>query len=285
MSYWFSFKEGLKGFRRARLATTITITSIAFALLLVGVFLTFSINVQAWIGDVRSKIELEVFLEPLIDNASGQQIREKISGIDGVGSVEFVSKEKAAERFHKEFGRNIYEALESNPLPASCVVKMKPGSQSSLVISKIIARINELDGVTDVVYQKEALALIDHYLQMVYLIVGGVGFILILIAVILLNNTIRLTILARKDIIHIMQLVGAKESFIRRPFVIEGFIQGLLGALLANIMIIGVERLIKAWFYARLLQRSEIYGFVLLTGLIIGIFSSRISVSKYLKRV
>jgi len=285
MSYWFSIKEGLKGFRRARLAATITITSIAFALLLVGIFLSFSVNMEAWIGDFRSQIELEVFLEPLIDDASGIRIQNEIESFQGVMSVKYVSKEAAAERFQKEFGRNIYDVQDTNPLPASCLVKMKPGFQSSVAVSKIIAQINNLKGVTDVVYQKELLDLIDHYLEMIYLVVAGAGFVLILIAIILLNNTIRLTILARKDIIQIMQLVGAKESFIRRPFVVEGFIQGLTGAVLADLMIMGTEKLVRDFLYPDLVQRAEIYGFVILTGLIIGVISSRISVSKYLKRI
>lgn len=285
MSFWFTFKEGLKGFKRARLATTITITSIAFALMLVGLFLIFSINVDSWIGDIRSKIELEVFLEPLTDNTEGAKIQGQIAGLNGVESVIFISKDMAAQRFRKEFGRDIYDVLDSNPLPASCVVKIKKGYQTALMIDRITAQITNFSGVTEIVYQKDLLMLIDHYLHLVYLVAGSVGIILLLIAVILLNNTIRLTILARKDTIKIMELVGATKAFIRRPFVIEGFIQGLIGSLAAIILIILAEKAIKLFLYPYLIQQQEIYGLVLLAGILIGVFSSRISVSKYLRKI
>ena len=108
MNFWFTIREGFKGFRRARLATSITITSVAFSHLLIGIFLTFILNVDYLINDVRSKVELEVFLDPTIGEKAGREIQAKITKIKGTAEVNYLSKAQAAEKFKKEFGSMIY---------------------------------------------------------------------------------------------------------------------------------------------------------------------------------
>lgn len=282
MTIWFTIKEGLKGFKRARLATTITISSIAFALLLIGYFLVFSVNVNSLIGEVRSKIELEVFLEPELDESMGFKIKEKINSIAGVKSVEYISKAEAAFRFEREFGRNIFDILDSNPLPATCVVKLEEGFRSAIAVRRLSIQIEQLQGVDEVIYQSDFLAVIDRYIDLIYILAGGIGSLLAVIAVVLLYNTIRLTISARRDIIEIMQLVGATSAFIRRPFVVEGFVQGLIGALLANGLIFLSLQIVSRWIYPFVVSNPFIYLFIIIFGALIGFFSSRLSVSKYL---
>lgn len=285
MSFWFTIREGFKGFKRARLATTITITSLAFALLLIGLFILFTLNINQWIGDFRAQIELEVFLEAHLDEEQSNAIKEKISGIEGINSVNLITKQEAAERFQKEFGRSIYDVLESNPLPPSCTIRLQAGYQTASAANKISLKIAAIAGVDEVVYKRDLLNIIDYYIELVYLVIGAIGLILIIIAVILLNNTIRLTILARKDIIDIMKLVGATEAFIRRPFFVEGFIQGLLGGVAASLLLYLSVSLIKEIVYEGIVSRPEIYGIIIITGVLIGIISSTLSVSKYLQRL
>ncbi len=285
MSFWFTIREGFKGFKRARLATTITITSLAFALLLIGLFILFTLNINQWIGDFRAQIELEVFLEAHLDQEQSIAIKEKIAGLEGINSVNLITKEKAAERFQKEFGRSIYDVLEGNPLPPSCTISLQPGYQTASEANKISLKIAAIAGVDEVVYKRDLLNIIDYYIELVYLVIGAIGLILIIIAVILLNNTIRLTILARKDIIDIMKLVGATEAFIRRPFFVEGFIQGLLGGIAASILLYLSVSLIKEVVYGGIVSSTGVYGVIILTGILIGMISSTLSVSRYLQRL
>lgn len=285
MSVWFSLKEGLSGFKRARLASFITISSVALALFLVGVFILFSTNINHWIDQKRAKMELEVFFENGLKNTKAKTLSTKVKKIKGVSNVKFISKEDAAKRFEKEFGRNIYEVLDSNPLPSSCIVNMKPNYQTSIAIRKVVQDINKLDGVAEVVYARELIALIDHYISWIFFILGLFGLILLLIAVILLYNTIRLTILARRDIIDIMSLVGATAGFIKRPFIIEGFLQGLIGALLASGLLYVSMYIIKRFLFSTLTIQPELYLILLLAGIVIGMLSSRLSLSRYLDRV
>jgi cell division transport system permease protein len=282
MNFWFTIKEGLKGFARARVATTITITSIAFALLLIGYFIVFALNIDSMIGDVRSQIELEVFLEPALSKERSIKIKDTIAKVEGIQTVEYISKEQAAKRFEKEFGRSVFDVLETNPLPATCTVRMKEGFQTSEAISKIISAVNEIKGVDEVVYQKDLLAVIDRYINYIYLIAGSIGVLLAVIAVILLYNTIRLTIFARSDIIEIMKLVGATSKFIRRPFIVEGFMQGLIGSIVAGILLFLSFKVFVKFIYPYAVFDGEIYLFLIFAGVLIGLLSSRLSVSKYL---
>jgi len=285
VNFWFTITEGLKGFKRARMATGITMVSIALALFLVGLFILSSVNINKWIGNKRAKIELEVYLEPDLKKMQGKAISRRIAQMEGVAAVYYVSKNQAAERFKKEFGQDIYDVLDSNPLPPSCTVRLKKEYSGQMALANMISRIKAVDGVNDVVYEKEVIALINHYVQLFYIIIGGMGFFLILISVVLLYNTIRLTVLARKDIIEILKLVGATPSFIRRPFLIEGFLQGLLGAVLASGLLYIMAWAVKRFFYGPLLVEKALYPLILFLGAFIGYISSKISLAKYLKRV
>ncbi|MGD9898814.1 MAG: cell division protein FtsX [Calditrichaceae bacterium] len=285
MNFWFTIKEGLKGFKRARLSSTITITSIAFSHVLIGVFIILSLNLDQWISEFRSKMELEVFIESGMSEKSGLLIKDAIAGIEGVAMVSYISKDQAAQRFKKEFGRDIFDVLDTNPLPASCTVTVTDGYRTARSIRSISDKIEQIDGVDEVIYQKELLALIDHYLKIIYLGGGIIGLFLVVIAIILLYNTVRLTIYARRDIIEIMNLVGATDAFIRRPFLVEGFIQGLLGALLANVFIYLITITIKSFIYPYVVFKPEIYVMLVVFGIMIGLFSSRMSISKHLKYI
>lgn len=285
MNIWFLLKEGLSGFKRARLANFITITSVGLALLLVGYFILFSTNMNRWIGAKRSQMELEVFLENTLRDAEGQNIAAHIQALEGVARVHFISKEEAARRFQREFGRNIYDILETNPLPPSCTLQLKPGYQTAGSVTQIEQKIRAIKGVNDVVYARELLYLIDRYVTWIYLVLGGFGLVLLIIAVILLFNTIRLTIFARRDIIEIMTLVGATKGFIKAPFIIEGFFQGLVGAGLAAGMLHGSSAIIRRFLYGGLSTPDWVYLAMGLAGVLIGTIASRFSLSRYLDQV
>lgn len=285
MNFWFTVQEGLKGFSRARLSTFITITSIVFSLFLIAIFLILSINVDSWIGQIRSKLELEVYIERTLTNEEAKQVEHKISRISGVERSVYISKADAAIRFEKEFGKNIYEILQSNPLPASIVITLKPEFRNAAKAAVVSKEMDQINGVEEVVYHKELISIIDEYMDIVYLTGTVIIVLLITITIILLYNTIRLTIYARRDIIEIMKLVGAKKSLIKRPFVIEGLLQGALGAAIASGAIYLTVKLIVKFFYPFLLIKIDVYVIIMTLGLLIGYFSSRISVQKHLSNV
>jgi len=285
MNFWFTIREGFKGFSRAKLATILTITSIAFSHLLIGIFIVFSINVDFLISDLRAQIEFEVFLEPELSNTHSKLIEKNIGQMDGVDTVTYISKEQAALRFEKEFGKKVEDILTINPLPSSCIVYMKEQFRNLKAIESISEKVKQIDGVDEVVYQKRILSLIDRYVYLIYVIGGGIGIILILISAILLHNTIRLTIYARRDIIEIMNLVGATVNFIKRPFLVEGFLQGFIGSMFAGGLLYLVIYTTRNFIYSYLRFNYEIYGVLILLGILIGLISSRMSVTKHLSKM
>ena len=285
MSFSFAIKEGLSGFKRARLASFITITSIGLALLLIGYFLLFSTNIKSWVTRQQARMEMEIFLENTLSAEKGQAIAKQIKTLSGVKRVLFISKEQAAKRFEKEFGRNVFDVLDSNPLPPSVTVRLEPEYQTSSALRKLEQQISKIDGVDEIVYQRDLLLLMEKYVDWIYIILGGFGLVLLIIAVILLHNTIRLTIFARREIIEIMNLVGATSAFIKRPFLVEGFVQGLIGALIADALLYGSVRLVRSFLFSGLTIRSEEYLILVAAGILIGLFSSKLSVSKYLSRI
>ncbi len=285
MSLGFSIQEGLKGFGRARMATFITITSVVLALIMVGLFILLAINIDHWVEQKRQHLEVEVFLEPLLGPKETANIVNKLKKLPAVQSVRYISQQQAAERFKKEFGRDVRQVLGTNPLPPSCIVRLKPAYQNARAITGLSQIVQTWDGVSDVVYGQSLLKAIDRYVTLIYLIIGGVGLLLLLVATVLIHNSIRLIIYARHEIIEIMKLVGATRAFIRRPFLVEGLLYGLIGGALADGAVWLLVRGFRKWVYAGIIENWQVYALVLGLGILIGFISSEMSVNKHLHRL
>ncbi len=283
MNFWFTIKEGLKGFRRARLATFLTISSITFSHFLIGTAVLVALNVDNWISTIRSRLEVEIFLENVVSQEDIDFVRSELQKRDDVESLRFVSKEDAARRFEQEFGKSVYEVLQVNPLPPSFIITPKAEARNAAAVNAMAGELAAIDAVDEVIYQKELIALIDRYLTIAYL-AGALGIALIsAVTIVLLYNTVRLTIFARRDIIEIMKLVGAKRSFIKRPFVVEGILQGLIGAGLACLLLAALNYGLSRTVFSSIVFREEIYAALTFLGVAIGFISSRLSVAKYLE--
>jgi cell division transport system permease protein len=283
MSIRFSIIEGFKGVFKARLATTLSITSITLTLLLTGLFVIFAINLQNWIGFLREKIEIELFIDPGSTEKEIINLTNKIKNTPGIKDVESISKEQAAERFKKEFGEDVFDILEYNPFPPSIVIHLEEGFREPESVSKLKSRLELISNVDEVFYKKPLLEKIDYYINITYILSGVLGLIVIIIAVALIFNTIRLTIYARKDMIHIMRLVGATEAFIRKPFLVEGIIQGFIGALLSSGLIYYGMKLVQSYIYPYLSYHPLVFAGLILFGMSIGLFSAYLSVGKYIR--
>ncbi|RLD15815.1 hypothetical protein DRI50_03390 [candidate division KSB1 bacterium] len=285
MSLGFSIKEGIKGFGRARMATFVTITSVVLALIMIGLFILLAINIDRWVGEKRKHLEVEVFLEPGFTEAQAQKIVQKLKELPGVRTVRYISQEEAARRFKKEFGRDVQEVLGTNPLPPSCILRLQPAYQNAESIKRLSRIVRTWDGVSDVVYGQELLKVIDRYVTLIYLIIGGLGLVLLIVATVLVHNAIRLIIYARHETIEIMKLVGATRAFIRRPFLVEGILYGAIGGAIADVVIWILMGVMKNWVYADIIQNWQTYAIVLALGILIGFISSELSVNKYLNKL
>lgn len=231
MSLGYVLKEGVAGFQRARLASFTSIFSLFIAVLLLGVLARVSYNGYEVAQSLKKSIDIEVFLVDL-DERTTDELEDKLKANKLVQEISYISKDSAAVIFKEEFGSGGGSLAELEFLPASFRLKIDPDAEISRVDS-LVQEIKNYRGVDEVQFNQQLLELMESRFRTVAAVGGGLGILILLASLILVFNTIRLTIYAKRDLIRAMKLVGATNGFIRRPFVIEGVIQGLIAGLLS----------------------------------------------------
>ncbi|RNC79582.1 MAG: ABC transporter permease [Balneola sp.] len=231
MNIKYIIKEGFAGFRRAKLAATTSIFSLFVAILLLGILSRVAYNIYVQAMSVKDLIEVEVFLFD-IDESTTAQIQQSLENREVVLSVSYISKDSASTIMKQEFGPGAEELVELNFLPASFRIKVDTEAGTAQIES-LVSSIQNLRGVDEVKYNASLLRIMESNLNTFTLVGGGIGFLILLASVILVYNTIRLTIYAKRELIRAMKLVGATNGFIRSPFIIEGVLQGVLSGLMA----------------------------------------------------
>ncbi len=287
MSARYIIEESLAGFRRNRMSMSITIFTVGIALLLLGVFALITQNFSQLVDSIKDRVELEVFLKDSDQGTAHSRIGAQIRKIQGVAEVSYISKEQAVSIFEKEIGEQFWDILDYNPLPASYRVKVMPNSHTPEIISALAGTIRAIPGVESVVYRKQFLTLIDRRARVFQTATLFIGLVLGLSAMILVANTIRLTIYAKRDMITTMKLVGATPMFIRLPFLLEGGLQGMIGGVLASLLIGTLFSFFLQPISEDLLIHIEVtplfYGALVLTGLFLGFIGSALSIGRFLR--
>jgi len=231
MSLGYVVKEGFAGFKRARLASFTAIFSLFIAVLLLGILARASYNVYEVAQSLKKSIDVEVFLVDL-DQRTTDQLEAKLKKNEIVQQVNYISKDSAAAIFKKEFGSGGGSLAKLDFLPASFRLKIDPATGLKRVDS-LVSKIKSYRGVDEVKFNQSLLQMIENRFKTVATVGGGIGILILLAAMVLVFNTIRLTIYAKRKLIKAMKLVGATNGFIRRPFVVEGVIQGVIAGVFA----------------------------------------------------
>ena len=288
MSVGYLIKEGLAGLSRARLAAFTSIFSLFLAVLLIGVLARIGFNAFEVSQMLREQVEVEIFLEDL-DSQSTNELRQRIASAAFVEDLNYISQDSASQVFRQEFGMGSEAIADLNFLPASFRLKMSDEASVSQVDS-VAQSFSGLNGVEDVRFNLALLQLLERRTDQ--LAMGGavLGIFILFIAMILVFNTIRLTIYAKRDLIRAMKLVGATNGFIRRPFLVEGIVQGLIAGSAAaaiiyflfdwviprNISQIGVLSWpLGRWYF--------LIGGVILLAVVMGWIGSRWAARKFIK--
>lgn len=279
----YSCGEGVKGLKRARFATSLTISTMGISMTLLGIFVLFTLNIQSLVSHVRDKVSIEVFIENGIAQDSLTVLQQAIQSIKGVSSTRFISPDKALERFKTEFGSDPLEILGENPLPASFQVQIRSEYRTSRDIEKIAQGIQALAHVDDVVYHGTLIQTIDRYSRIVWIVDIVLVIIVFFASILLVSNTLRLILLAQKENIEIMCLIGATRHFIRRPYLIQGILQGFMGGVIAALLIWMTVKLLSA-FFPHILSFPS-YSFLVLIGVatLLGFFGSWLGLQRFLK--
>lgn len=231
MSLGYIIKEGVAGFKRARLASFTSIFSLFIAVLLLGVLARVSYNAYEVAQALKKSIDVEVFLLDL-DDRSTNDLRQKLEEKELIQEITFISKDSAAAVFKEEFGSGGGSLAELNFLPASFRLVINPEAEVEQV-GALVEEVQGYRGVDEVQFNRQLLEMLQGRFKTVATAGGGIVLLVLLAALILVFNTIRLTIYAKRNLIKAMKLVGATNSFIRRPFVVEGLIQGVIAGVLS----------------------------------------------------
>lgn len=283
----YSLREALAAFRRTPLLLVLSVIAIGFSLFVIGLFGLTTFNIRRAIEQVEEKVEIVAYLREETTDAQRELALADLRARPEVLQVRAVSKTEAlatAMQEMEEF-REVFTDLEANPLPESLELRLRPGNRTPEAVERIAKRLQAYPFVEDVRYGRE-------WLDKIYLmrqILGGVATIIggafALVAAIVIATAVRIAVFSRREEISIMRLVGATDAFVRRPFLLEGFVTGLLGSTLAVGLTFAAFRLMdgKLWRMAWLPSEWVVAGMIV--GTLFGLLSSAVAVRRHLRSV
>ena len=234
----YLISEGFKNVWRHKMTTFTAVFSLFLALYFVGLLAIAGENTKSILQYLRSKYKIEVFFKQDIEYQSAKSISASILKIKGVRSSTVINKDDAVRIFKDQFGEDILAILGYNPLPISAVVNLKRKSDQLLDASPIVNEIKILDGVEQVRYQGHLIKKIERTYAKIMKYFPFMAMVFILVAVLVIYNTVKLSIFARKELINSLKLIGATKLFIQMPFIFEGLIDGFLASLIASPLIL-----------------------------------------------
>jgi cell division transport system permease protein len=274
--------------RRLRSSAATTVVSISLVLFMLGLLGLLILNARKVSTHVKESIGFQIILK---DNIS----EEDVTSLDGemktapyIKSLEFISKEDAAKKLTEDLGEDFISFLGFNPLLPSYNIHLKADYANTDSIANIEQQLMKKKQIREVVYQKSLVNMVNENIRRISLVILAISALLMLIALALINNTISLTIYSKRFLIKTMQLVGATQFFIRKPFILKGIKHGIYGAVMAILMLLTVLYFtIREYPDLQELQSIEtlliLFGIVLLLGIMIGWISTSLAVRKYLR--
>ena len=277
-------REALIAFRRAPLLSVLGITTIAFSLFAFGLFGLVALNLRDALQKVEERVEIRAFVTDGTPVEAVAAATGDIAAFPEVAKVDIVSKEDALERARAELGE-FSDVFESGFLPASMEVRLKPGFRDPRTVQRVADRIASYPFVDDVRYGEEWVAKLYRIRNLATIAGISLGLAFAAVAVIIIGATIRMAVLARAREISIMRLVGATDGFIRRPFLIEGFVKGLLGGALALLFTWLAHEFIDRYLVQTAFFDARFVVLGLLAGALIGLAGSAFSVGRHLRAV
>ena len=274
--------------RRLTASYFTSIVSITLVLCLLGIGGILILNTQKLSNYVRENIGISVYLTDDAREVDIFSLQKTLDAKNYVRETRYITREKAAEDFQNELGEDFVDFLGYNPLPSSIDVKLHAGFANPDSFAVIEKEFRAYPQVADVTYQKDLIYAINENIKRISMAILVISLLLVVIAITLINNTIRLTVYSKRFIIRTMQLVGAYHFLIRRPFVIKGITQGFIAALFAILILLAAlyiaeNQLGDLFSFQDLKILGIVFGSLLLTGIFIAWISTLLSVNKYLK--
>jgi cell division transport system permease protein len=285
------FREALLSFRRAPLLSGLSVTTIAFSLFTVGLFLLVALNLRQALKGLEERVEIVAFVLRGTPPETITLASQDIAAFPEVQDVEFVSEEQALARARRELVefRDAYHDLQVNPLPASLEIRLKDGFRNASSVQSVAERVKGFSFVEDVRYGRDWIERLDRLRNVTGIVGLAIGAAFAAVAIVIIGVTIRLTILQRAREISIMRLVGATNGFVRGPFLLEGSLKGLFGGLLSLVFCYAGFRLFRDSNIGSLTGLvffgPQHMGLLVLFGVALGLGGSLVSVGRHLRNV
>ena len=240
--FLYLLTEGVKNTWCHKMTTFTAIFSLFIALYIVGILATAGNNTYKVLHYLRSKYKIEVFFKQDVSNEEAVELIHRIKKIKGVRTATIIEKEDAMRIFKDQFGENITDILGYNPLPVSAVVNVDRTRKDPLRVEPIIKEIRTMDRVEEIRYQGNLINKIERNYKRISDQFPYFSGIIIFISVLIIYNTIKLSVYSRRDLIQSLQLIGATRLFVKLPFIIEGFFIGLISVVLVFPALIGTVK-------------------------------------------
>ncbi|QXV66523.1 FtsX-like permease family protein [Mucilaginibacter achroorhodeus] len=265
-----------------------TVFGIAMVLLMVGLLGLILVHANNLSRYVKENIVLNIFMDDSAHETDVLQLQKQLDANPMVKQTQYVSKELAARNLQKDLGEDFVKFLGYNPLSQSLDVYLKADYANNAGIDKFKAELLKNKLVKEVKYQQSLVDQMNANITSISLIIVVFAGIFVILSVALINNTIRLAIYSQRFLIKSMQLVGATKGFIRKPFLLYGLWHGLLGALIAIVILVGTLYFANQQIPDLVILQSPVeFGFVFLGVIAIGIFisgfSTFLAVNKFLR--
>jgi cell division transport system permease protein len=295
-NFSYFIEEGFRSLRHNRFMSVVAIVTIGFALMIFGAFLIVYSNVQQITDGWIQEVEVTAYLRQGISDDAADEIKKRLWENREIASVAYVSQEQALQRFKSEHADAAYllEGLTNNPLPASFEIGLSKEARSREAVERLAAKLGKVPELEGVQYGEEWTKSLLTFLKILRLLGFILGGLLGVAIIFIIANTVRLTVYARRDELAVMRLIGATNWFIKGPFLTEGLLQGLVGALLSLGLLFGMYH-----FWLPRLQASagifflqsvplsflsvDMLLWIVAAGMLMGFFGSLMSVGRFLK--
>ncbi len=264
------------------------VISISLVLFMLGLVGSILFQAQALSNYVKENIGFSIYLKEGVKEVEVKRLQKSLDATHYIKSTEYVDKEEAAARLQEDLGEDFVDFLSYNPLLSSIDVYLSAAYTHPDSVAWIEQSLIENPKVKEVYYQKDLITIVNENVRQISFVLFGFSGLLLVIAIALINNSIRLAIYSKRFLIKSMQLVGATQGFIRKPFVLKGIAHGIYGSIIAMILLSGV------WYYLDdtfpeifSLSNIELLGIIFISlvaiGVVISWMSTSLAVRKYLR--
>ncbi len=275
--------------RRVAGSYFMSMMSIALVLFLLGVFALLMMHAQKLSNHIRENIGFEIIMNSNVKESNILKLQKELDAMPAVKSTEYITKDEAMRRLSEDLGEDFMQWLgnEENPLLPSIDVRFNAAWANNDSIMVIQNQLRKNPDIKEIYYQKSLVGVINQNVRRIGMALIAASLILLIIAITLIRNTIRLSIYSKRFLVRSMQLVGATPAYIRRPFIRSGITQGFFGALLADLLL----ALLLYGLNQRLPELALVQDYKIVVGILVGIIclgillgglSTRLALSKYL---